>query len=53
MGSAVSRPPAAESARALKHFERLLEFETDCWDQTETISIKLLNVRFWSILMEP
>jgi rhodanese-related sulfurtransferase len=32
MSSAVSRPPAADSARALKHFQRQLEFETDCWD---------------------
>lgn len=32
MSSAVSRPPAADSARALEHFEKLLEFETDCWD---------------------
>ena len=32
MSSMVSRPPAADSARALKHFESLLEFETDCWD---------------------
>ena len=32
MSSAVSRPPAADSARALKHFESRLEFETDCWD---------------------
>ena len=32
MSSRVSRPPAADSARALKHFESLLEFETDCWD---------------------
>ncbi len=32
MTSAVSRPPAADSARALAHFECLLEFETDCWD---------------------
>jgi hypothetical protein len=31
MSSMVSRPPAADSARALKHFESLLEFETDCW----------------------
>lgn len=30
--SSVSRPPAANSSRALKHFESLLEFETDCWD---------------------
>ncbi|MDJ0987570.1 MAG: rhodanese-like domain-containing protein [Desulfobacterales bacterium] len=32
MSSMVSRPPAADSERALKHFESLLEFETDCWD---------------------
>ena len=32
MSSLVSRPPAAESSRALAHFESLLEFETDCWD---------------------
>ena len=32
MSSMVSRPPAAEPARALAHFEGLLEFETDCWD---------------------
>ncbi len=32
MSSAVSRPPAADSARALEHFQRLLQFETDCWD---------------------
>lgn len=32
MSSMVSRPPAADSARALLHFESLLEFETDCWD---------------------
>jgi len=32
MSSSVSRPPAADSARALAHFESLLAFETDCWD---------------------
>ena len=32
MSSMVSRPLAADSARALLHFESLLEFETDCWD---------------------
>lgn len=32
MSSAVSRPPAAPSERALAHFETLLQFETDCWD---------------------
>jgi len=32
MSSAVSREPAADSAKALEHFSRLLQFETDCWD---------------------
>lgn len=32
MSSAVSRPPAASSEDALAHFEKLLAFETDCWD---------------------
>ena len=32
MSSAVSRPKAASSERALAHFQSLLEFETDCWD---------------------
>lgn len=32
MSSAVSRPAAASSERALAHFESLLQFETDCWD---------------------
>ena len=32
MTSAVSRPAAADSTRASRHFESLLEFETDCWD---------------------
>ncbi|MCG9725202.1 rhodanese-like domain-containing protein [Vibrio brasiliensis] len=32
MSSAVSRVTAAGSEEALKHFERLLKFETDCWD---------------------
>jgi rhodanese-related sulfurtransferase len=27
-----TRIPAAEPAAALEHFERLLAFETDCWD---------------------
>ena len=30
--SAVTEVVPAEPARALDHFERLLEFETDCWD---------------------
>ncbi|MCK5703272.1 MAG: rhodanese-like domain-containing protein [Cyclobacteriaceae bacterium] len=50
MSSAVSRPPAADSARALKHFENLLEFETDCWDVHHAITnnrmdFVLLDVR--------
>lgn len=32
MSSAVSRVTAAGSEEALKHFEGLLKFETDCWD---------------------
>ena len=50
MSSAVSRPPAADPARALKHFESLLEFETDCWDVHHAITndrmdFVLLDVR--------
>ncbi len=50
MSSAVSRPPAAASQSALKHFEALLEFETDCWDVNHAISndrqdFVLLDVR--------
>jgi rhodanese-related sulfurtransferase len=50
MSSAVSRPPAADSARALAHFESLLEFETDCWDVHHAITnnrkdFVLLDVR--------
>jgi rhodanese-related sulfurtransferase len=50
MSSAVSRPAAAPSAHALKHFEALLEFETDCWDVHHAISnsrrdFVLLDVR--------
>ena len=50
MSSAVSRPPAAGSARSLKHFESLLEFETDCWDVHHAITnnrmdFVLLDVR--------
>ena len=48
--SAVSRPAAAPSAGALKHFEHLLQFETDCWDVHHAISnarqdFVLLDVR--------
>lgn len=50
MSSAVSRPPAADSAKALEHFQKLLEFETDCWDVHHAISnnrkdFVLLDVR--------
>lgn len=48
--SSVSRPPAANSSRALQHFESLLEFETDCWDVHHAITnnqqdFVLLDVR--------
>jgi rhodanese-related sulfurtransferase len=50
MSSLVSRPPAAESLRALAHFESLLEFEADCWDVHHAIvndrkDFVLLDVR--------
>ena len=50
MSSMVSRPPAADSNRALAHFESLLEFETDCWDVNHAIvnnrkDFVLLDVR--------
>ena len=50
MSSMVSRPPAADSARALAHFQSLLEFETDCWDVHHAIvndrqDFVLLDVR--------
>lgn len=32
MPSVVTEVPAADSARALAHFESALSFETDCWD---------------------
>lgn len=47
--SAVTAIPAASSADALAHFERLLAFETDCWDVHAAIEHKadfvLLDVR--------
>ena len=48
--STVSRPKAADSERAVAHFSRLLEFETDCWDVHHAISnnrqdFVLLDVR--------
>jgi hypothetical protein len=38
MSSMVSRPPAADALRALKHFQSLLEFETDCWNVHHAIA---------------
>ncbi|GAA6169331.1 rhodanese-like domain-containing protein [Sessilibacter corallicola] len=32
MSSMVAKPHAAASNEALQHFQKLLEFETDCWD---------------------
>ena len=48
--SPVSAVPAAEPADALRHFERLLSFETDCWDVHESLKggqcdFVLLDVR--------
>jgi len=50
MSSAVSRPIAASSDKALNHFQALLQFETDCWDvhhatSTERKDFVLLDVR--------
>lgn len=50
MSSAVSRPPAAPSAKALNYFETLFAYETDCWDVHHAISnnkmdFVLLDVR--------
>jgi len=42
MSSTVSRPPAADSARALLHFESLLEFETDLWT---TVMVQLPTLK--------
>src|SRR5262245_13586277 len=28
----LAQPPAADPATAVDHFQRLLSFETDCWD---------------------
>ena len=48
--SPVSAVAAADSTDALKHFERLLTFETDCWDVHEALKdgipdFVLLDVR--------
>lgn len=57
MSSAVSRISAAASVQALKHFSRLLEFETDCWDVQHAITndrkdFVLLDVRAESLFAE-
>lgn len=54
MPSAVARPTAASSAETLAHFQRLLSFETDCWDVHHAISnhrqdFVLLDVRAESL----
>lgn len=48
--SAVTTPPAAPADEALRHFESLLAFETDCWDVHEAMTTDrqdfvLLDVR--------
>lgn len=48
MGSVVTRIPAASSQIALAHFERLLQFETDCWD----VHFALKNHRQDFVLMD-
>jgi len=54
MPSAVARPLAANSERALAHFEALLQYETDCWDVHHAVSngrkdFVLLDVRAESL----
>ena len=50
MSTSVSAVPAADANRATRHFESLLEFETDCWDVHDAMSkgvadFVLLDVR--------
>lgn len=50
VSSRVIEIPAADPAEALRHFEQLLAFETDCWDVHEGVSrgtpdFVLLDVR--------
>lgn len=57
MASPVARVPAASSSEALKHFEGLLGFETDCWDVHFAITndrqdFVLLDVRAESLFAE-
>jgi rhodanese-related sulfurtransferase len=37
MTTHVTETPAAASALAVKHFEEMLAFETDCWDVHESL----------------
>src|SRR5271169_5183403 len=37
MGTLVTETPAASSNVALRHFEDMLAFETDCWDVNESL----------------
>ncbi|MFK8084074.1 MAG: rhodanese-like domain-containing protein [Granulosicoccus sp.] len=37
MPTPVTQTPAAQSDVALEHFNRLLQFETDCWDTHESL----------------
>jgi len=37
MRSLVTEVPAADAAVALRHFEEMLAFETDCWDVHESM----------------
>ncbi len=37
MPTYVTAPPAASSEIALRHFEDMLAFETDCWDVHESL----------------
>lgn len=37
MTTAVTETPVADSKTALKHFEDMLSFETDCWDVHESL----------------
>ena len=50
MTTAVTRVPAASPEEALEHFERCLQFETDCWDTHDALAndseeFVLLDVR--------
>jgi rhodanese-related sulfurtransferase len=44
MATLVTETPAAASDQALRHFEDMLRFETDCWDVSE--SLKSANPDF-------